>query len=208
MAQSADYISFDSEIPSPEVEDDMVAPSCGKIHEAIEVGDDYNSEEDPTSSPATAEGVQDLSDRAALHSNSKRPAESQSLGSNLPEDAKRQKLRAAPKEKSLALLLPDKFWVDIFSQLHPHTLGQVRRTCQLFYKHLQNEVIWKTSRKRFMPEMPKPVFNLKEWEMLALAKGEGCMLCNAKLPTRSVYWAFRIRCCSQCLQKNTTKVSP
>lgn len=225
MARSADFISFDSAAPpsfsacssfSSSASSSSSSPSSSfsstsvgtgdKIHLDVEEGDDYNSDVDidelslcinddsPVQTPLRQ------SDHFS-NSNGKRPADDYPITHGFPDDAKRQRLLS-----SKALALPETIWADIFSRLPPQQLAQLTRTCRLFKKYLLNQSIWRASRKQWMPEMPKPVFKLKEWEMLALVKGDGCMICRNKIHTRSIYWAFRVRCCTQCFNQHMTKV--
>lgn len=199
MARSADFIPLDSASCT-------LAGADGKVHLDVEEGDDYNSEEDLCeSSPSTKyDGVRTPLRQSDFVSHTtatgKRPADGQGGACDPPDDAKRSRLT------SKALTLPENVWVGIFSRLPPQKLAQLRRTCRAFQNYLFNQSIWRASRKQWMPEMPKPVFNLKEWEMLALAKGDGCMICGHTTYTRAIYWAFRVRCCTQCFNQNMTKV--
>ena len=190
MTRSADFISFNSASCSLVGTDD-------KVHLDVEDGDDYNSEEDLCESSPLRQP--DLVSH--IPATGKRPADGQGGTCNPPDNA-----RLTPRSASKALTLPENVWADIFSRLPPQNLAQLRRTCRAFQNYLLNQSIWRASRKQWMPEMPKPAFNLKEWEMLALAKGDGCMICRHKTYTRAIYWAFRVRCCTQCFNQNMTKV--
>ena len=203
MTRSADYITFDSTATKYDA-------SCyGKVHLNVEEGDDYNSDDDICgSSPSVNSGASlpctPWHQTDPISVNGKRPADDYQTQGNFPDEAKRPRLSLVRPTK--ALTLPESIWTEIFSQLPPQKLAQLQRTCRLFQKYLLNESIWRASRKQWIPEMPKPVFNLKEWEMLALAKGDGCMICGNKTYTRAIYWAFRVRCCTQCFNQNMTKV--
>lgn len=203
---TADLISFDfTSIPS-----NALDGADGKVQLNVEEGDDYNSEEEICDSPRsfkrdtyiTSPLRQPESDSSNM--NGKRPADDEGAIDGAPDDAKRPRLTTPGLTK--ALTLPENIWIDIFSRLPPQKLAQLRRTCRLFQKYLLNQSIWRASRKQWMPDMPKPVFNLKEWEMLALTRGDGCMICGNKTYTRAIYWAFRVRCCTQCFNQNMTKV--
>ncbi|RPB24720.1 hypothetical protein L211DRAFT_848553 [Terfezia boudieri ATCC MYA-4762] len=189
MTRSADFISFDFVSCT-------LADADGKVHLDVEDGDDYNPEEDLCESSQSTKfdcpvrtplRQSDL----VLHTTAtgKRRADGQGESCGPPDDVKRPRL--TPPSTSKALTLPEVVWAGIFSRLPPQKLAQLRRTCRAFQNYLLNQSIWRASRKQWMPEMPKPAFNLKEWEMLALARGDGCMICGHKAYTRAVYWAFR-----------------
>ncbi|KAF8426250.1 hypothetical protein EV426DRAFT_20841 [Tirmania nivea] len=195
MTRSADFISLDY--------------ADGKVHLDVEEGDDYNSEEDLCeSSPSTRYGClvrTPLRQSDLVSHTTARLADGQGGTCNSPDDAKRAPF--IPLSTSKALTLPENVWASIFSGLPPQKLAQLRRTCRAFQNYLLNQSIWRASRKQWMPEMPKPVFKLKEWEMLALARGDGCMICGHKTYTIAIYWAFRVRCCTQCFNQNMSKES-
>lgn len=204
MTRSADFISFDSVSFA-------LAGADGKVHLDVEEGDDYNSEGDLCESSQSTKydclvrtplRQSDL----VLHTTAtgKRPTDGQCGSCDPPDDAKRPRLTLPSTSK--ALTLPENVWAGIFVRLPPQKLAQLRRTCRAFQNYLLNQSIWRASRKQWMTEMPKPVFNLKEWEMLALVRGDGCMICGHKTYTRAIYWAFRVRCCTQCFNQNMTKV--
>ncbi|KAF8467792.1 hypothetical protein BDZ91DRAFT_723073 [Kalaharituber pfeilii] len=205
MTRSVDYISFDATSRCF-----GSAAGEGKVHLDVEEGDDYNSDEDICGSSLSFKFESSPSPSLRqpnfiAQSNGKRPADDHETHRDLLDDAKR--LRFTPPGPAKALTLPESIWAEIFSQLPPQKLAQLRRTCRLFQKFLLNQSIWRASRKQWMPEMPKPVFSLKEWEMLALAKGDGCMICGNRTHTHAIYWAFRVRCCTQCFNRNMTKES-
>lgn len=119
---------------------------------------------------------------------------------------------------SVCLKLPVTLWTEIFAFLHPADLGRQRRTCKIFEKCLNDESIWRRSRKRYLPYYPKPIFGLAEREMLGIMWGSTCMLCendagerlgsvrNTGAKATMAYWPFRVRCCRECLEKNSVKV--
>ena len=125
---------------------------------------------------------------------------------------KRVKLDHSEQSPVVVDAVPVELWAEIFVYLQPETLGKLRRVCRHFYKALVNENVWRRSRRIHAEDMPKPVFGLREWQMWELCKGAGCMLCDRYdgLPKGSggvkIYWPFRVRCCPECLQENTTKV--
>lgn len=196
-----------------------------KVYDNVEEGDDYDSSEDiysessQPSFPSTAGSV--FRDALDPGVGRKRSAPVSEYVGALVE-TKRTKLTSTstmiPKS-SLCPILPQTLWAEIFCFLPPTDLARQRRTCELFQKTLEDESIWRQSRKNYLPDHPRPVFGLTEWEMLCMMWGKGCMLCEDG-PNRRVgntrttglkdsataYWQFRVRCCKGCLVENTTKV--
>ena len=204
VIHSADFIALDSTTSPP--------GHCGyrsedKVYFDIERGDDYNNSDadDICESSLDNHPAYTLSRQSGFvsHVNRRTPSDD-NIGLGVQE-ASPPSLDA--KHLPKALTLPSNIWEDVFARLPPEKLAQLRGTCRLFRRYLLNESIWKTSRKQFMPEMPKPAFKLKEWEMLALVKGGSCMICGNKACPTVIYWAFRVRCCNQCFSQNVTKVS-
>ena len=90
-------------------------------------------------------------------------------------------------------------------------------------KPLSANSIWAASRKRFCPGLPKPLRDIPELDMWRLLRGRDCQMCgkvpdvdlNSESPWESgpgergvsVIWPFGIRCCGQCLQDHSEKVS-
>lgn len=193
-----------------------------KIYDNVEEGDDYDSDEDIYSQPSlpctASPGFRDALDSDMGR---KRPASASEDDGALVK-TKRTKFYSTsttiPKP-SLCPILPQAIWAEIFCFLHPADLARQRRTCELFQKTLEDESIWRRSRKCYLPDHPRPVFGLTEWDMLSIMWGKGCMLCedgsNRRVgntrPTSikdsaTIYWQFRVRCCKGCLGENTTKV--
>lgn len=93
-------------------------------------------------------------------------------------------------------------------------------------KPMSAQSVWVASRKRFCPGLPKPLRGLQELDMWRLLRGRNCQVCgenkvlsfnsNSDNPWNSgpgdkgvrVIWPFGIRCCGQCLQTSSEKVSP
>lgn len=93
-------------------------------------------------------------------------------------------------------------------------------------KPMSAQSVWVASRKRFCPGLPKPLRGLQELDMWRLLRGRNCQVCgenkilsfnsNSDSPWDSgpgdkgvrVIWPFGIRCCGQCLQTSSEKVSP
>lgn len=90
---------------------------------------------------------------------------------------------------------------------------------------LTAEEIWAASRRRFAPGLPRPIAGFQELDMWRLLRGMDCQLCHqTKAATRGadadspwqsgpgysgvrVVWPFGVRCCGECLQNETRKVS-
>lgn len=210
-----------------------ISPNCTTVHqrfyESVEEGDDYRSEEDiytgNSQSSSSSAFSPDTSEALNLEAMSRKRAVSDCEYNRSPAEFKRARATTSlnpktPLEQPICFILPEAIWANIFSLLPPAELGRQRRTCKLFKCYLDNENIWQRSRKRFLPDHPKPVFGLAEWEMLSLILGTGCMLCekgasrrehsssppNVKVRKAVIYWPFRVRCCKVCLEENTTKV--
>ncbi|KAH8145105.1 uncharacterized protein LAJ45_10885 [Morchella importuna] len=209
-----------------------ISPNCTTVHqrfyESVEEGDDYRSEEDiytgNSQSSSSSAFSPDTSEALNLEAMSRKRAVSDCEYNRSPAEFKRARATTSlnpktPLEQPICFILPEAIWANIFSLLPPAELGRQRRTCKLFKCYLDNENIWQRSRKRFLPDHPKPVFGLAEWEMLSLILGTGCMLCekgasrrehsssppNVKVRKAVIYWPFRVRCCKVCLEENTTK---
>lgn len=212
-----------------------IGPNCTTVHqrfyESVEEGDNYRPEEDiytdNSQSSSSSTFSQDTSEALNLEAMimSRKRAVSDCGYNRTPAEFKRARATTSPNsrtplEQPTCFIVPEIIWANIFSLLHPAELGRQRRTCKLFKYYLDNENIWQGSRKRYLPDHPKPVFGLAEWEMLSLILGTGCMLCEKGAPRREhsssstnakgrkavIYWPFRVRCCKVCLEENTTKV--
>lgn len=101
-----------------------------------------------------------------------------------------------------------------------------RLSAHSIVKPMSAQSVWGASRKRFCPGLPKPLRGLQELEMWRLLRGRNCQICgenkvprfysNLESPWESgpgdkgvkVIWPFGIRCCGQCLQTSSEKVSP
>ncbi|KAI1387050.1 uncharacterized protein F4822DRAFT_411961 [Hypoxylon trugodes] len=81
---------------------------------------------------------------------------------------------------------------------------------------LKPDAIWQISRRRFWQRMPAPLQQKSELDMWRLACGRTCQFCgrtnstSPKSPDDShqkiqSVWAFALRCCGECLLKNTIK---
>lgn len=95
--------------------------------------------------------------------------------------------------------------------LPPFCLQKLRLVCRYFNQLLGSPVdsvtqqIWETSRLEHcsFQQMPPPE-GMSEQEYARIVMFEnGCQLCGDKTETPTIYWSERIRCCNQCLEKNT-----
>ncbi|KAF3922911.1 hypothetical protein ABW20_dc0100630 [Dactylellina cionopaga] len=107
--------------------------------------------------------------------------------------------------------LPPVLWTEIFTYIGLPGIGRLRATCKRFDELLGKEYIWRRCRKIHCPDMPKPAFGMKEWDMWGLVRGRGCMKCEGlegKVRGEDgmkVYWQFRVRCCEGCFRGNVVK---
>ncbi|KAJ6258675.1 hypothetical protein Dda_6723 [Drechslerella dactyloides] len=107
--------------------------------------------------------------------------------------------------------LPAAIWTEILTYVGLPGIGRLRGVCRRFSEMLEKEYIWRRCRKIHCPDMPKPAFGVKEWDMWRLVRGRGCMKCE-RFPGRmrgedglKVYWQFRVRCCEGCFRRNVVK---
>ncbi|KAK6352222.1 hypothetical protein TWF730_009052 [Orbilia blumenaviensis] len=107
--------------------------------------------------------------------------------------------------------LPVQLWTEIFTYVGLPAIGKLRVVSKRFVELLDKEHIWRRCRKIHCPDMPKPAFGMKEWDMWRLVRGTGCMVCNnleGKVRGQEgmkVYWQFKIRCCEPCFKANVVK---
>lgn len=108
--------------------------------------------------------------------------------------------------------LPPNLWTEIFTYIGLPSIGKLRVVCKRFGDLLEKEHIWRRCRKIHCPDMPKPAFGMKEWDMWGLVRGTGCMMCagfEGKVRGENgmkVYWQFKVRCCEVCFRANVVKV--
>jgi hypothetical protein len=101
----------------------------------------------------------------------------------------------------------------------PPASGQVR-----YLNPRSQELVWATSRKRFLHGFPKPMLGMGELQMWRLVQGRSCQFCGrlsrttqetastspweagpGPLNVRTI-WPFRIRSCGRCLEDRIVKV--
>ncbi|KAF3911187.1 hypothetical protein AA313_de0209674 [Arthrobotrys entomopaga] len=122
----------------------------------------------------------------------------------------------APVSSSSSLIpsvdrLPVTIWTEIFTYVGLPAIGKLRSVCKRFDEILEREYLWRRCRKIHCPDMPKPAFGMKEWDMWGLVRGTGCMMCldhegkGRGEDGLKVYWQFKVRCCEKCFKKNVYK---
>ena len=135
-------------------------------------------------------------------------------------------------------------WQYIFCFVPPVFLGRLLRVNHAFNSYLgaENnvddiaplphsilqpltaEAIWRASRRRFAPGLPRPIHGMYELDMWKLLIGQNCQQCgysqdtdpsvNSRDPWEAgpgrsgvrIIWPFGMRCCGSCLQNISKKV--
>lgn len=115
---------------------------------------------------------------------------------------------------SLLLSIPNKIFYNICRKLPPNDLFALASVCNKFKQLLSfgdsnnkdMEETWMISRQRFLRylQMPPPV-GMNEASYIILRQlDKGCQFCHERGFVR-IYWEFRVRCCSFCLDKRTLR---
>ncbi|KAK7969781.1 hypothetical protein PG988_008854 [Apiospora saccharicola] len=143
-------------------------------------------------------------------------------------------------------LLPAEIWQHIFTFASPTELGSLLLTSRAFHSYLnpsspvdehtthpsvtskghlstlKPDVIWQTSRRRFLPRMPAPLKNHTELQMWRLACCMRCQFCGKREPPCpvgsnhktcsgpgthgvSIVWPFAVSSCGSCLLDRSLK---
>nr|CAG8505631.1 6313_t:CDS:2 [Entrophospora candida] len=116
--------------------------------------------------------------------------------------------------ESLLLSISDEVFYNICKRLPPNDLFALASVCKKFKRLLSfgdsnNKVVqetWMISRQRFLKylQMPPPV-GMNEASYIILRQlDKGCQFCHERGFVR-IYWEFRVRCCSFCLDKKTLR---
>ncbi|CAJ0837618.1 21061_t:CDS:2 [Entrophospora sp. SA101] len=116
--------------------------------------------------------------------------------------------------ESLLLSISDEVFYNICKRLPPNDLFVLASVCKKFKRLLSfgdsnNKVVqetWMISRQRFLKylQMPPPV-GMNEASYIILRQlDKGCQFCHERGFVR-IYWEFRVRCCSFCLDKKTLR---
>ncbi|KAG9287142.1 hypothetical protein G9A89_001036 [Geosiphon pyriformis] len=108
--------------------------------------------------------------------------------------------------QAITHVIPPELFIDVFKNIPPHELFIVAQVCKLFRAILKsNQQIWRTSRLAFWPYLAlPPPEGLEEPAYIQLAMLEkGCQFCRKRKSGLKVYWAFKVRCCKDCLADMT-----
>ncbi|CAH1759076.1 14019_t:CDS:10 [Entrophospora sp. SA101] len=115
---------------------------------------------------------------------------------------------------SIAANIPPEIFIKICEYLPPADLLRLTGVCKRFHNFLCSpespitQDIWRISRIQFLPglQLPPPK-GMYEEEYVRfgnlLAK---CQYCYTRKAVK-IYWQFLVRCCHECLIKNTTAIS-
>ncbi|CAI2164738.1 5864_t:CDS:1 [Funneliformis geosporum] len=120
---------------------------------------------------------------------------------------RQSKKKQPPKENNILRFAPEIF-VNICKFLRPIDLISLSKVCKLYYNYLCSDNvhstvdIWKFSRENNSEMTLAPPEGMKERKYCILLFERGCQICK-KPKIRKVYWAFRVRCCRECLLKYT-----
>lgn len=113
----------------------------------------------------------------------------------------------------VAVTIPPEIFIKICEHLPPSDLLVLTGVCRRFRGFLCSpessitQDIWRTSRVNFLPSLQlPPPDGMYEEEYIRFGKLlTNCQYCLTK-KTVKVYWQFRVRCCQECLSKNTTPI--
>ncbi|CAG8785781.1 1314_t:CDS:2, partial [Acaulospora morrowiae] len=113
----------------------------------------------------------------------------------------------------IAIIIPPEIFIKICEHLSPSDLLSLTGVCKRFRGFLCSpessitQDIWRTSRINFLPGLPlSPPEGMYEEEYIRFGKLlTRCQYCSSQ-KTVKVYWQFKVRCCQDCLQKNTTAI--
>ncbi|KAF0454163.1 f-box domain contaning protein [Gigaspora margarita] len=107
------------------------------------------------------------------------------------------------------LSFPPELFINILYFCEPQTLLSLSKVCRQFAMYLNSSdsfitnKIWKDSRQGFLSYLKMdPPEGMTEKEYCKLSVERGCIICGQPR-VRKVYWAFRVRCCVDCLDKIT-----
>ncbi len=113
----------------------------------------------------------------------------------------------------VAITIPPEIFIKICEHLPPLDLLMLTGVCRRFRGFLCSpessitQDIWRTSRVNFLPslQLPPPE-GMYEEEYIRFGKLlTRCQFCLTR-KTVKVYWQFRVRCCQECLMKNTIPI--
>ncbi|RIA99421.1 hypothetical protein C1645_357053 [Glomus cerebriforme] len=106
---------------------------------------------------------------------------------------------------------PPELFIEFCKLLSPDDLFRLSQVCRKFRNYLYapnsstTQQIWKNSRIKFMPEetMPPPEGMIEKTYVELLMINRGCQICNKRNKECKIYWGIEIRCCNDCLIKNS-----
>ncbi|CAG8784443.1 10887_t:CDS:2 [Dentiscutata erythropus] len=113
----------------------------------------------------------------------------------------------------IAITIPPEIFIKICEHLPPPDLLSLTGVCKRFRgflcspESLITQDIWRTSRICFLPglQLPPPE-GMYEEEYIRFANLlTRCQYCTSQKMVK-VYWQFQVRCCQECLLKNTTPI--
>ncbi|RIA96695.1 hypothetical protein C1645_358254 [Glomus cerebriforme] len=113
----------------------------------------------------------------------------------------------------IAITIPPEIFIKICEHLPPSDLLTLTGVCKRFRGFLCSpessitQDIWRASRIKFLSGLQlSPPEGMYEEEYIRFGKLlTSCQYCLTK-KTVKVYWQFRVRCCQECLVKNTTPI--
>ncbi|KAF2769460.1 hypothetical protein EJ03DRAFT_327310 [Teratosphaeria nubilosa] len=165
----------------------------------------------------------------------------QSLEDNSKKPRLSEMFKPAPDARpSPAERLPVQLWQQVFLRLSPGVLSRCLRVSKTFNRYLtttqaesttskkdakkirvlDSDTIWAEARKAYFPNMPRPLLQHTELQMLQLLGGKACQFCTrVPLPVLAsnpynagpgpdglrVIWPFRIRACGPCWEQRTIR---
>lgn len=113
-------------------------------------------------------------------------------------------------DKPVKADVSDDIWRNILKESHPSVLLYCKDLNRRFHALLQEESIWRTSRRKLHgADMPDPPEEMTEQRYAHLFYGQGCDFqaskCGSSV-TKKVYWPFLLRMCDACFHRKTEKV--
>ncbi|KAF0405434.1 pep-cterm sorting domain-containing protein [Gigaspora margarita] len=113
----------------------------------------------------------------------------------------------------IAITIPPEIFIKICEHLPPSDLLSLTGVCKRFRgflcspESLITQDIWRTSRIYFLPglQLPPPEGMYEEEYIRFASLLTRCQYCTSQKMVK-VYWQFQVRCCQECLLKNTTPI--
>jgi hypothetical protein len=149
--------------------------------------------------------------RASLSSSASSSSSCLSLSSNNSQTSSTS--LAQNHHIPIAITIPPEIFIKICEHLPPSDLLTLTGVCKRFRGFLCSpessitQDIWRASRVKFLPGLQlSPPDGMYEEEYIRFGKLlTSCQFCLTKKSVK-VYWQFRVRCCQDCLLKNTTPI--